>query len=245
MFKRMENAKQSKNKTQSIRIKIQMKTINSIGGTRALQAIAAGLVLVAGSAQVARADAIPYPNSGTPNPITYTFTASATGDIMAYFAGSTAGYDNELGLLVNGVSTGVIGLDNHSSPIGLSLDLGHANAGDTLVFVLQNNSVGLDAYSDPSMNVSYDFPGDTLGHNHVYSTPYTATSPVLDSIPVGTFVAFEDLQFPSSDFNYNDEDFVFTDVSVATHGVPDAASSLTLLGMGCGCMGLLRRRLSR
>ena len=29
-------------------------------------------------------------------------------------------------------------------------------------------------------------------------------------IPVGTFVAWEDLPFPASDFNYNDLNFVFT-----------------------------------
>src|SRR5690348_8842286 len=125
-----------------------------------------------GIPQLARADLIPYPNTGTPNPITYTFTAATSGDIIAYFAGSVAGFDNELGMLVNGVSTGVIGLDNHASALGQSLNLGHANAGDTLVFVLQNNTLGKNAYSDPSLNTSYDFDG-SVGHNHIYSTPYT------------------------------------------------------------------------
>ena len=191
------------------------------------------LVLAFGAARTARADAIPYPTAGTPNPVTYTFTATTSGDIMAYFAGSTASYDNELGLLVDGVSTGVIGLDNHSSSLGQSLDLGHANAGDTLVFVLQNNTLGKDAYSDPSMNTAYDSNGSD-GHNHVYSTPYTATSPIIDSIPVGTFVAFEDLPFPGSDFNYNDEDFVFTDVTT-TQSVPEPSTIFAGLGM----LGLL------
>jgi hypothetical protein len=245
MPKRTENATWSKNKTLQGTMKIQMKNLNLIVGPHALQIGAAALTLMSVSTQVARADAIPYPNVGTPNPITYTFTATSTGPITAYFAGSGAGYDNELGLLINGAPTGIIGLDDHTSTVGQSLVLGDATAGDTLVFVLQNNSLGEDAYSDPSMNVSYDSPGETDGHNHVYSVPYTATSPVFAGIPVGTYVGFEDLPFPGSDFNYFDESFVFTDVSVATHGVPDAASSLALLGMGCGCMGFLRRRLSR
>jgi len=33
-----------------------------------------------------------------------------TGDIIAYFAGSSAGNRSELGMLVNGVSTGVLGI---------------------------------------------------------------------------------------------------------------------------------------
>ena len=60
---------------------------------------------LAGGAEVSRADQIPYPLSGTPNPVTYTFTAAATGDVIAYFAGSGAAYDEELGMLDNGVLT--------------------------------------------------------------------------------------------------------------------------------------------
>ena len=48
--------------------------------------------------------------------------------------------------------TGIIGLDNHTSALGQELDLGSVMAGDTLVFVLQNNSLGEDAYSNPALN---------------------------------------------------------------------------------------------
>lgn len=201
------------------------------------------LAVIAGASRLLGADAIPYPDIGTVNPVTYSFTASSDGDITAYFAGSTASYDNELGMLVNGVSTGIVGLDNHSSALGQSLDLGSVHAGDVITFVLQNNTLGKDAYSDPSLNVAYDSPGYTGSHNHIYSTPYTATSPIIDSIPVGTFVSFEDLPFPGSDFNYNDEDFVFLNVGVTTRGVPDTASTAALLGLGFAGLAMLRRRL--
>jgi hypothetical protein len=58
-------------------------------------------------------------------------------------------------------------------------------------------------------------------------------------------VAFEDLQFPNSDFNYNDESFVFTNVGATTHGgVPEpAAWALMLLGFG-GVGAVLRRRVA-
>ncbi len=205
---------------------------------------AALVLLVAGSALVAAADPIPYPDVGSPNPVTYSFTAAATGDIVAYFAGSGAGYDEQLGLLDNGVLTAAgFGLDDHSSSVGQSFDLGPVTAGDTLIFVVDVTNPNLGwIYSDPSMNTSYDLDG-SVGHNHVYSTAYTATSPLLDGIPVGTYVAFEDLQFPDSDFNYFDETYVFTNVATVTHGLPDAASTLGLLGVGLAALLLVRRRL--
>ena len=59
------------------------------------------LVLI-GAAQITKADLVPYPNPGTPNPDIYTFTATTSGDIIAYFAGTGAAYDEQLGMLVNG-----------------------------------------------------------------------------------------------------------------------------------------------
>jgi hypothetical protein len=199
-------------------------------------------LLLCGLGTSARADAIPYPTPGVLNPATYTFTAVATGDIIAYFAGSTASFTNTLGLQVNGVSTGIFGLNNQTSAIGQSLDLGHANAGDVLTFVMHNVSPGIgDLFSNPALNAPYD--GLAVGTQHVYSTPYTATSPIFDSIPVGTFVSFEDLPFPQSDLNYNDLDFVFTNVAV-TNAVPLPAA-LPLFATGLGALGLLGWRRKR
>jgi hypothetical protein len=208
-----------------------------VGASKAIIGASLSLLLYASGA---RADAIPYPNSGTPNTASYAFTAAATGEIIAHFAGSTADFDNQLGLLVNGVDTGVVGLDNHTSMIGQSLDLGHANAGDALTFVLHNLTQGKLAFSDPTLNVSYDIDG-SVGHQHVYSTTYTATSPIFDSIPVGTFVSWEDLPFPASDFNYNDLDFVFTNVSVNVPG-PIVGAGLPGLILACGALLALARR---
>src|SRR5262249_39951205 len=136
---------------------------------------AARALLLCGLGTVARANARRYPTAGTGD--SCSFTAGATGEIIAYFAGGGAAFDLQLGLLVNGVDTGVFGLDNKTSMIGQSLPLGHANAGAALTFVLNNTDGDIikKAYSDPTMNVSYDIDG-SRGHQHVYSTSYTATS---------------------------------------------------------------------
>jgi hypothetical protein len=193
-------------------------------------------------AGTAHADAIPYAHTFDYNATTYAFTAASTGDVIAYFMGGfSAGYSNQVGLLVNGVlSSAGYGLNNHASSLGQSFNLGPVNAGDSLVFVLNNLTLGNQAYSDASMNDAYDDSG-APGHNHIYSTAYTATDPVVAGVPTGTYVGFEDLAFPGSDYNYNDESFVFT--NVATHTVPEApmAALLPLLGLAAWLGGRRRR----
>ena len=205
-----------------------------------------GAVLVLGfsAVPVAFADAIPYPNIGSYNSATYSFTAAVTGDIVAYFVGGIhADYENKLGLLVNGVDTGIYGLDNHTSNIGDSLNFGSVNAGASLVFILQNLTLGATAYSDPSLNPPYDAISGTpnpLGNNHIYSTTYTATSPFFPGVPTGPYVAFEDIPFPIADFNYDDESFVFTNV-VGTSQVPEPGSVMLLVTV-LGLIGLTSRK---
>src|ERR1035437_3971950 len=138
------------------------------------------IALAAGVAQdtvVTQGDPIPYAHIGTYNSAIYSFTAASSGSVMAYFVGGQgAGYTNQMGLLINGtLSSAGYGLGNHSSAYGQSFNLGTVNAGDVLTFILHNLTFGGEnAYSDPSLNVAYDTVGDTLGHNHIYSTAYTA-----------------------------------------------------------------------
>lgn len=171
------------------------------------------------------ADAIPYANIGTIAPTT-NFTAANSGPIVAYFYASDAGYDSEIGLLVNNLTTGVQGLMNHTSHYGDMLVLGNANAGDELVFqlfVLSNNT---SWFSDPKLN------SDEV--NHVYSTAFSGDA----QIPAGTYVAFEDLPNGSADWDYNDHQFVFTNVATAT---PEPASVMLLAG-GLGLLGAWKKR---
>jgi hypothetical protein len=192
-----------------------------------LTAVVAFALAMAGTA---RADAIPYPTPGVQNPILYTFTATSTGNITAYYFGSTASYINELTMLVNGSLTGIQGLNTSSSVHGQSLVLGSVNAGDTIVFKMVNISPGGVGpwYSDKSLNSD--------GVNHVYATSFSGDL----AIPAGTYVSFEDLA-GGGDFNYNDENFVFTNVSTRV-STPETGS-LVLLGIGLSMLAFGHRKL--
>ena len=60
---------------------------------------------------------------------------------------------------------------------------------------------------------------------------------------MGIFVAFEDLPFPGSDYNYNDEDFVFTNTTEVVSS-PEASTWVMMLA-GFGGLGFVALRRSR
>jgi hypothetical protein len=68
----------------------------------------------------------------------------------------------------------------------------------------------------------------------VYSAAYAGDG----LVPTGTYVAFEELPAGGTDFNYRDENFVFTNIATT---VPEPAT-LATLAMGLGLMGALRRK---
>jgi hypothetical protein len=192
--------------------------------------VVGSLLLSAGLFSSANADTIPYPNIGVPNPVTYDFTATVSGDIIAYFAGSNAADNEYIGLLVNGVSTGLIGLDNQTSTVGESFDLGFAAAGSKLTLVDYDGSTKT-WYSNPSLNVD--------GGNHVYSAA-AAAGQLYSASPAGTYLGFEDEPFPGSDYDYNDDTFVLLDVSVSQTPLPPTWTIMLIGLAGFAFLGFRR-----
>jgi len=169
------------------------------------------------------------------NAATYSFTATGTGPITAYFVGQTAGYGSVIGMLVNGVDTGITGLQNHSSAYGDSLVLGNVTAGDSITFYMLASTdysgpptVDYTWYSNPALNSD--------GLNHIYSSAYGGDG----IIPAGTYVGFEDLP-GGGDLDYDDHQFVFTGVRGVS--VPDGGTTIAMLGLAFAGLGLLRRKL--
>ena len=146
--------------------------------------IAVSAILLASQGNAFAADSttnIPYANPGVINPVTYTFTAINTGTVNAYFAGSTASYNEILGLEINGVSTNKWGLLNKQSVIGTQMSW-NVTAGDKLTFVNYVwgwNQPKYDSNGNPingTYTVSSDIAKNSDNNQHVFATELGSAS---------------------------------------------------------------------
>ena len=194
-------------------------------------AIALTCIALSAGSTALYADQIPYTNPGTIAP-TATLTAIATGDITGYFYSASAGDTDYVGIY--DVTTGAFSgwfFDNQSTPVGTAQNFGHVNAGDTLVVELENTNLDNEIFAtDPSYSAD--------GVNHGYVTTFSGDKGIF---PAGLYIGMEDLPNGSSDFDYNDDTFIFTNIS--DPAVPEP-NTLALLGTGVlSAAGLFRRRM--
>ena len=108
------------------------------------------------------ASLIPYPSAGTPNADNYTFTATDTGNISLLSLARMQVTPTLFVLLVNGIPTGIIGLNNHTSNIGDRVVFGSVNAGDTLTFLLIDANTSSTWYSNRDLNTKQQHPTHLL-----------------------------------------------------------------------------------
>ncbi len=134
-----------------------------------------------------------YQNIGTENPISYSFSATATGDVTAYFFGSSAAYDDKIGMIDSSTdASNDVNVDNNTSisvVYSEQFDFGYVTQGDILTFymIVNNGSTVSTVYSNPDMNASYD--GTPTGTNHVYATTFV---PFTTYEVSGVYIGFED-----------------------------------------------------
>jgi hypothetical protein len=142
------------------------------------------------------------------------------GDVVAYFVGSSASFSSTTSLYSPTYSGEIF--PNHLTLSGASVNLGNFAPGTPLVFRLQVNGGQYNWFTGPaSMNAD--------GVVHAQTGTWVGTL-----IPNGTFVGFED--FPGGgDLDYNDHQFVFTNVQA----VPEPG---TFALLGSGLAGILFRR---
>ena len=116
-----------------------------------------------------------------------------------------------------------------------SAPFGMAHAGDTLTFVMfippAANSTGPFSWSsNPADNSDMT--------QHIYSTMVTAGQAFAGS-PAGTYIGWEDLPRGSSDEDYNDDQYLFVNVSSSA---PEASTWVMMLaGFGGLAFAAFRR----
>ena len=177
-------------------------------------------------------ECIPYCNVGNIAP-TNVFNATSTGQVSGYFVGKGPAGDTDYVRMLD-ITTNTSGdwvFNNQTSQVGDMANFGLANAGDLLVFEIWDQTEDHIYASQPDL--SFD------GQNHAYATHFSGGILNGYDFPAGTYIGMEDWPQGQSDWNYQDDQFIATNVTI----VPEPGSLLALGSGILSVMGLARRRL--
>jgi hypothetical protein len=198
-------------------------------------------ILAAGTTALHAASFTPYGSVGTAitSSSNVAFTGASGTGINAYFFSVSADDTDTISIYdaTKNVFLSPTNAFNNQSPSTpgtmVTFTSPVLQTGDMLVFDLFNTSFPGDTFSS-------DAATSPDGDSHAYITPFSGPIGSFGIIN-GTYVGMEDLPNGQSDFDYNDDTYVFTNVA-ATAPTPEP-STFALLGTGLiGAAGALRRR---
>lgn len=190
--------------------------MNIARATRVVSAVVAGAALILASGQ-----AISAPVLGG------SLIVQHDGPVVATFIGQRAKFSDDLLLYSpSGVFSSVI-FNNHTSPIGSTVNLGNFSAGTELIFRLHVNDTGLDFFTGSGAR-------NPDGEAHALVDPQFG--------PDTTRVGFEDLHASVSDHDFNDLIYSFTNTGTTIPPIPEPSTYVLLLA-GLGLAAMSRRSL--
>lgn len=153
----------------------------------------------------------------------YHFKVANTGSISALVAPSSAGYENHLFLVVNGVTSEKF-INNHTDSIWSEINFGTFQAGSIVEFKVDVKNTNNTWWSDPLKNIDH--------------MPHMQTLATLEKDFI--YTGFEDLTWDKGDMDFNDVGAYWKNIEITT-AVPEPPVVLMML-LGLGLLPLIKRK---